>query len=265
MSDESDPDLASDEEEATTASRLARFGGVVTAGVLAAVVAAGPSALRVSREGAALGVTWLILAGAAVLPSTLLVVVLRRAKDGLRSLAGDAAAARLAGLVAWVDMLLFFLVGFGAILRKKTHHHGLAGATFGVVALLFAIASALLAARLARGLAGRAAIVQQAAAGVMIAVLLASILLLGSSLARGSGAGTTLGPWVVDAAGMAVAATLASGTPIARVKPLALLGPPLAVVLLALCGSLSRSHVDVLPPLHARAPGYAFVGGPLIP
>ncbi|MBL8606738.1 MAG: hypothetical protein JNL38_05435 [Myxococcales bacterium] len=264
MRDDDEPDSRS-EEDATAASRLARFGAVVGGGVLAAGLAAIPSALRVSGGGVALGVAWVVLAGASVLPATLLVAILRRASDGLRSLAGEAAAARAAGLVAWLALLLFFLVGFGALLRKKTHHHGLAGATFGIVALAVGVAFALLAARFAHALAARSLLLQRVSLAAMATMLLAGLVVLGSTLARAPGAGTSLGAWVVDGVALFVASTLASRTPLARVRPLALVGPPLAVVLLALAASVSRTRVEIRQPLHTRAPGYALLAGPLVP
>jgi hypothetical protein len=162
-------------------------------------------------------------------------------------------------------MVLFFLVGFGAVLRKKTHHHGLAGATFGLVALAFAAIAALVAVRFARALTEMRAPLQRIALGVTAAVLLAGVLLLGNAVARSGTARTQLGPWVVDAVALCFAGTLASRTSFERLRMVSFLAPPVAVVFFALSLSLVRSRAELRQTLHARAPAYVFVGGPLVP
>src|SRR6476646_2260137 len=114
-------------------SRVTRFGSAVFAGTAASLLASIPAALRIAPAADAdLGVSgvWLGLAGAALVPMVALVPVLRGARRGF-------------GSVLWTLASLDALRVWGALLRKTTHHHALAGTTFALVGLAILVVLAV--------------------------------------------------------------------------------------------------------------------------
>jgi hypothetical protein len=184
---------------------------------------------------------------------------------------------RLAGIMAALGTLGLACVGlagaFAALLKRTTHHHGLAGVTFGVgivVLLLFvmpvavrfvAFVEARMSAAVARSVAG---------AGLRLAMLgfgLASALLL----RRASGAGA---PELVAAADMvsALFAASVSAFVVDRIGTAAP-APPVSHAVLVLVGVLLLAGValvvakdpGVRAALDARAPLQGWVARALVP
>ncbi|MEM6789588.1 MAG: sulfatase-like hydrolase/transferase [Myxococcota bacterium] len=127
--------------------------GVAAArGLAVATVAMLPMALRCVLGGVPLvdGV----LAGYAValtfaLP---LALVAPRAARGYRGVVGPVASRRRGWAVAlWLGLSVILLVGLGALLKAKTNHRGLGGATFGVFGAAAVILAGIVASRFARG------------------------------------------------------------------------------------------------------------------
>ena len=247
----------SDEDDEDAASLVTRFGTVVGAGVLAAIIASIPATLRIGDGGLAMRAmeVWGSLAALASPAAIFGVAVMRRARVGVRIAVG-AHGALLAGAVLWWCVLELGVLGaFGAVLRSKTHHHGLAGVTFSIFALASGLVMALLAWRGARALGRADETVQRGALGVAALAAFLAIVLVGVRTARSPELGTAAS--LVDGLALAVALFFASSPALARVKALAIAGVPVAAIVLVLGLSTVRGQpaleADVarVAPLHA--------------
>lgn len=245
------------ENDEDAASLVTRFGTAVGAGVLAAIIASVPATLRIGDGGAAIRAmeVWASLAALASPAAILAVSVLRRARAGVRIAVGPHGGL-LAGAVLWWCVLQLGVLGvFGAVLRAKTHHHGLAGVTFAFFALASGLVTALLAWRGARALGRADEAVQRVSLGVAASAAFVAIVLVGVRMARAPELGTAAA--LVDGLALVVASFFASAQGLARVKALAVAGVPVAAIVLVLGLSTLRAEPalqrDVLrvAPLHA--------------
>jgi arylsulfatase A-like enzyme len=176
-------------------SRLAAASEACAIALVAAVVCALPTAYRTgSTGGSALDG---LLVGAAVLMVLLLPVMLlkERALRGWRGVAGKEPPSALGlGLGLWVAIGAMVLIALGAVLKARTHHRGLGGATFGVFGALALSVAAVVATRVVafgkflieRGVP-RAAV--RAAAGVMAAAPLAVLAVVSATASSPSEVG----------------------------------------------------------------------------
>ncbi|HEX3342934.1 MAG TPA: hypothetical protein VHS09_00125, partial [Polyangiaceae bacterium] len=221
-------------------SFVVRFGTAVGLGAIAALAAAVPATLRVSSVaagGAATWRVWFALAAAALVPMVAAVVVLRGAREGLRAFAGPGAGLRAAGAGLWLAALLVGLTLFGRVLRASTHQHALAGVTFAFGALFYAAGSAVVCGRvvsLARGapeFARRGLLLILGTAAVLALVYVGLRFVHGAShdAASYGAAGT-----VVDVLAFGLAAFFASRRSLVARRAIAMVGPPIAVVVVAL-------------------------------
>jgi hypothetical protein len=234
---------------------LLRFGGIVGAAALGAAIAAAPAALRLesaSRGCGPLG-TWAILVAAEMLPMTLAVLALRRARPSFDAFKREVPAVAM-GL--WLSGTFAALAVLGGVLRARTHHRALAGVVFAVSALLVAWVLALALVRLRammRRLPGWArltmAVVAGASLGVVAAVARAHLARAGDSLLPPSQSAK-----LVDGLAFALAALLASGQALARRRPIALFGPPLVVAVLILGPSTLRTCPPLREAIDEQAP-----------
>jgi hypothetical protein len=239
--DPSPPPAARGSLVARLASALASALGTAT---LAALVASVPAALRLAPvagpPAGPLG-PWLVLSAASLPPLWLAVLLLRGARRGLADLAGERALELALGAALWLAVSADALTLLGAALRATTHHHGLAGATFGVFGLAVLVGLAALVARLVALAASWPRAVGALVLGAGLAVALAGLGVLALRAGRAGGAGAV--NLLVDTACYAVAAALASSAALAR-RPVAFVGPPVALMLLA--AGLSRPLAAVL-------------------
>jgi hypothetical protein len=83
-----------------------------------------------------------------------------------------------AALVGWGALLSAGLAPLGALLRARTHHHGLAGVTFAIVALLLALGLALVVRRAVELVAASTPRTQRIALGAFWSALGLAVLLL---------------------------------------------------------------------------------------
>jgi hypothetical protein len=245
-----------------TGSVVVQFGTAVGLGAAAALATVVPAALRVASSataGEGFVRAWLALASAALLPMIGAVVVLRGARESVRAFAGPDAGLRAFGLGLWLASLLVGFTLFGRVLRANTHHHGLAGVTFAFGALVFAAGSALVCARivsLARGAP------DFARRGLVLILGVAAVLALGyvglrfvrgaSHDAASYGAAGT----VVDVLAFGLAAFFASPRALVSRRAIALVGPPVAVVVVAL-GVSSLREAPMREAIGERAPAFA--------
>jgi hypothetical protein len=243
---------------ADAGSFVVRFGTAVGLGAVAALAGAVPATLRVASVAAAQGPgalrEWFALAAAALLPMVAAVVVLRGAREGLRAFAGPGAGLRVAGAGLWLASLLVGFTLLGRVLRAHTHQHALAGVTFAFGALAFAMVSAVVCARLvviARNAPpfGRGALVLVlgTASALSLAHVGVRFLHAASHDAASYGAAGT----VVDVLAFALAAFFASH------RALALIGPPVAVVVVALGVLTLRSAPLLHDAIGESAPAFA--------
>jgi hypothetical protein len=252
-----DQDPAEPDED--TASVVTRVGTVVGAGVIAALVASLPAMIRLGGAGS-FGASlqqWAVL-GALITPLGILGVgVLRRARVGMRMLAGPHLTVVWAALVWWCVLELGLLSVFGAVLRAKTHHHGLAGVTFAFFAVASGLVVALLAVRGARFLARFGVTAQRIALGLALAAAAAAVVLIGVRTSRSPDLPTAR--VLVDVLVLTGLSALGSARSIARLRLLALIGVPLAAIVLVLGLSTVRSRPPLAEAIGARAPLHALL------
>jgi hypothetical protein len=142
--------MASGEDrEAGEASWMSRLGAACLRAVAVVALASVPAALRTSTAGGGF-LDGLLVGMAVLLPIVLVALLLSGAAvRGFRQLVGakDPRPAVL-GFALWLGVTTPLLVGLGTVLKAGTHHRGLGGATFGVLALAVAAGAALVAQRL---------------------------------------------------------------------------------------------------------------------
>lgn len=237
-------------------SLVLRIGFIVAGGVITALASALAAALRMGNEASPLRAIeqWLVLTAIATPLAVLAVFALGRARAGLRILAGDRAVAFAAGFLWWCVIELGLLSLFGALLKKTTHNHALAGVAFamfgtftGILALLFARRSAIVLARAGPGSARAGFAIAAASAGLVTLLVLVRT-------ARADDLHTAGG--LLDAVLFGTLATLTSSPHLTRFRPLAIVGMPVAV-LLVVAGLTTlgldppiRDSLTVAAPLH---------------
>jgi hypothetical protein len=248
-----------------TGSWLTSFGSVVGASTLGSTIATAPALLRL--EGAA-GVcspfgAWAVLIAATVLPMSIFVLALRRARGGFLAFGKGKDGVPRMMLLGWIGSTFSALAFVGALLRARTHHHALAGVTFAISGLVFSLVLALVWARLAV-LARRAPASGRGLMAAAIGVVLAlAILGVRHGLTRESAAPllTLQDVKLVDGLAFAVGALVASRRPFVNRGLLALIGPPLAAVVFVLGASSLRACPSLLDALAGQAPGVSWAIG----
>jgi hypothetical protein len=249
------------EPDSDGSSIVMRFGFIVAGGVVAALASSLPASLRMGGEGSASRALeqWLVLSAVSTPLAVAAVAVLRRARVGLRLLAGERASTFAVGVLWWSVIELGMLSLFGALLRKTTHHHALAGVTFSAFAVVTGVVVALFARRttamLMRGGAGLLKI------GLVIAAACAfvAIMLVGIRTARAEGIHTAGA--LVDGLAFAVTTTIASSRLFGRWRPMAIAGVPVAVLLVMVGLTTLRFDPKLQQSLGETAPVHAFVLG----
>lgn len=182
------PSRRSGEPTRPAASLRETLGEACGVGLACGLFGSIPAALRTSQAGGSLLGGWITTA-AVVLPLLALTIgVSHTAGRGFRMVTGLRAGRSTAASIAlWIGLLAPILLLLGSVLFEHTHHRGLGGATFGVVALLAAIGTALVANRLvstgrwlvARGLGERTVAIALALLAIGPLFLLALPLLRG--------------------------------------------------------------------------------------
>lgn len=237
-----------------------RFGTTFGAGVLGAAVAAIPAAIRVAA-GAVPACSpynaWLMLTVAGVVPMVIAIVLLRGARVGLKAFGGPGKWTRFSGFVLWAFLEVVSLVCLGALLRAKTHHHALAGATFALVSLAGSVGLALVITRIAGIVSALPESPRRLVVGggaVLLALAGAAIVRrFGVDVAGSGGTGAT----IVDMLAFFIVATFASRPEFVERRALALLGPPAAATVLVLGASAFRACPQVLDATKGHAPLYS--------
>ena len=244
--------------EAGPRALLMRVGTVVGGGALAAIFASLPAVLRVGDGGSTGRAVdeWAALSAVLIPVAIFAVGVFRRARAGIKLLAGDNVTAVAAGVLWWAVLETAFLSLVGLVLRAKTHHHGLAGVTFAMMALFSGLVVALLAVRATKMIAKASGGSQRVGLIVAAGCAFVIIMLIGMRTAKSDTLHTAAA--LVDVLALVVASAIASARGFARLRPLALAGVPVAVIVFVLGlvsyrGNLSQDStvLAVNAPFHA--------------
>jgi len=238
---------------------IVRIGSVVAAGVLAAIVSSLPGALRMGDEssiGNALE-RWLVLTALATPVAVAGVAVIRRARVGLQLLLGERAPLFAMGVLWWSVIELALFGVFGAVLRKTTHHHALAGVTFAAFAVISGAVVALLARRVMAILARGGTSLQRVALAIAGGAVFIALLLVGVRTSRAVGLHTASA--LVDWLAFAVTVAIASARILTRARPLAIAGVPVAVLVIMVGFTTLRFDPSLRASLASTAPMHAFV------
>jgi hypothetical protein len=232
---------------------------VVGGGVLAAIAASLPAELRIGDGGSMLRAfeQWLALAALQAPLAILVVAVVRRGRAGLQMVAGPRAPLFAAAALWWAVLELGVLSVLGALLRAKTHHHGLAGVTFAMLALISGLGVGLLALKGIALLGRMPAQGHVAALGIVAVTSFVVITLVGVRTSRAEGLHTAAA--LVDLLSLLVASVVASTRLVARWRPLAIGGLPLAVAILLLGFATVSAEPDLSGLLAEGAPVQAWL------
>jgi hypothetical protein len=247
------------EDDEAAASLVTRFGTVIGGGVLAAAASSLPAELRMGDGGSILRAVeqWLALAAILTPLSIVVVAVFRRGRSGLRQLAGSRGPLLAAAALWWAVLELGVLSVFGAVLRAKTHHHGLAGVTFAILALVSGLVVALLAVR------GTRMLLKMPPSGHRLALMVAAgaaflvVAIIGIRTSRAAGLHTAGA--LVDSLALLVSSAIASSRVMARWRPLAVGGVPIAAAILLLGFACVRAEPDLKDLLAEGAPLHSWL------
>ena len=178
------------------------------------------------------GTGWMALAAVAMPIAVLFVGVLRRARAGAQLGAGERIEVVASAVLAWTTLQILFTGFFASLLRKHTHHHGLAGVTFAIGALVCGVFMALLVRRVMTKLASMSAAAHRIALVITALMTFLVIIVAGLRTAPAEDLSTAAG--LVDALAFAIACGIASSGVIARQRPLAIAGVPTAALVLVI-------------------------------
>jgi hypothetical protein len=219
-----------------------RIGDACARSLGVVAVASIPTALRTSSAGGNLGSAFLV-SMSVLLPVVLLVfVVSRSSARGLRQLIGTDPPRKAARAIAlWIAVALPAVIPVGAYLKEHTHHRGLGGTAFSVIAFVTLGASAIVAKRtiaLARWLVVRGVVrewvLRVAASFFGLAVL--ALVLVPLAHKAGNDAEASLRVTIVDGAILVMAGLLVSSVDLSEgAQRIARLSgvPTLVIVLVA--------------------------------
>lgn len=238
---------------------ILRLGFIVAGGVLSALVSALPAALRMGEGGSVARALeqWIVLAAVATPLAVVGVAVMRRARVGLRLLMGDRAELLALGVLWWSVLEVALLSIFGAVLRKTTHQHALAGVTFSMFAVMSGVVLALFARKTTMMLADATPTMRKAALGIGAACAFLGLTIVGVRLSRAEGMHTAAG--LVDSLAFAVATAIASSRLLVRWRPVAIAGVPLAVLVIMVGLTTLRFEPGLSKALAETAPMHSLV------
>jgi hypothetical protein len=252
------PDPAADIPPGEPGPWFSYVGATVGAGAFGAAIAATPATLRIEGLGEVCspGGTWALLGGLAIVPMSIAVVALRRAAASFVALGKRESVALATTILLWTVSTFVGLTLLGSLLRARTHHRALGGVAFAGCALSVAVVGALVCARAAKIVLRLARPARWGVAIILSALLGFVIAVAGVKLSHS--AGPLLPPMasanLMDALAFGLSAVLASLLPNVYPRALALLGPPLAVVILVLGASSLLACLPLRDTIEEQAP-----------
>jgi hypothetical protein len=235
-----------------------RLATALGAATVAASVASLPAALRVGSAFSSMPRAWCACAATMLLPMFASVLVLRKARGGVRALGGEHPSARALGVAIWLVSLFFSLAAFGALLRATTHNHALAGATFAFGAVALAVGLGVVCARIAAIVGAspdqmRRGLVVGLGGLLALAVLVAG-LRWAHALDGAANPPTSAGALCVDLLAFGLTALFASRPSLGSRPTLAIAGPIVAIAVLVLGIATLRAERMAFDAISTRAP-----------
>jgi hypothetical protein len=165
------------------------------------------------------------------------------------------------GAALWLALVTIALSIFGALLRATTHNRALAGVTFAFGALTLALGIALICARTVTLLAAASPTMRRAVGGglsMTIVLAMGWLALRFQAAVSRDAASAAARASVVDVLAFALAGLFAASRPFAPRRALALVGPPLAL-LVAVKGAFILRDGALASAVEQRAPAFALV------
>jgi hypothetical protein len=243
-------------------SFVLRFGMLVGLATAASLVCTLPAMTRVSLGLSGQAPTlraWAALAAAALGPMGFALVVLRGARQGMRTFVEPRTRLRAFGLGLWLAMLFVTLALLGGFLRATTHHRALAGVTYAFGALGLAAGWGLVCARAVTILRNRSETTQRVVMALLGGVAVIAIGYLGLrfvSAVSNDPSASAAAATVLDVSAFVLTSFLASLDWRALRRPLAMVGPPVAVFVAAL-GITTLRDMPVRQAIGEHAPTYS--------
>lgn len=232
---------------------VTRIGTAMFGGTIAALVASLPATTRIAAGNPL--ARFVALAALATPIAILTVGVFRRLRAGAQIIAGDALELWGIGALGWATLQLLFAGAFASMLRKNTHHHGLAGVTFAIVVVVAGIVLGVLSFRATKKMTALSEDARRVALVVAAASAFIVLVAAGARTAHAEELHTAGG--LIDAFALAIAAAGASSKLVANNRALAIAGVPLAVVVviggvvaLRVSAGLAGAAADAAP-IHA--------------
>jgi hypothetical protein len=222
-----EPELDSDQT-----SLLLRIGLIVAGGVIAAVASSIPAALRSVEELSAARALeqWVVLSALGTPLGVAAVALLARARVGLKLLMGDRGRLLAVGVLWWCVIELGLLSVFGALLRKTTHHTGLAGVTFAAFAIITGLLVAIFARRTTMTLVRGGRSIERIGLGIAGGAALVVLLLVALRTSRAKDLHTAAG--LLDSLAFVITSTISSSKIFGRFRPMAIAGFPIAILVI---------------------------------
>ena len=235
-----------------------RVATALGAAVAAAAVASLPAALRLGSAFSTTPRAWCACTATMLVPMFLFVLLLRQARAGVRALRGEHPSARALGVAIWLVTLFFSLAAFGSLLRATTHNHALAGATFAFGAVALALGLGVVCARIAAIVGATSDPMRRGLVvgfgGILALAVLVAGLRWAHALDGAANPPTTAGALCVDLLAFGLAALFASRPSFAARRTLGIVGPIVAVAVLALGIATLRAERSALDVFATRAP-----------
>ena len=233
---------------------LVKLLGALFASALATALIAG--ALAAARlQGASLALSFLVSSAAFALPALVVVALVRLAAASLGGPRNERFRPVLLALSLSSATLFVLALALGRVLRANTHHTGLAGTTFAVICAVLALGIVPLGIRLAgsmqRWQPARQGLLVAAASGATLIMLAMALARVHHAILAGELGFVAAVP--ADATTLLVLGVVVSLAQIGRLRPLAVLAPPLFVALLVVGVSVTRSHPDLSSALAERS------------
>jgi hypothetical protein len=220
-----------EDSDESSASLVTVVATALACGLAVSLAAAAPAILRARSAGVSQGLvqSWVVMAALGLIPATLLVCAFRALRTD-KVLTSAEGPLRIGSWCLTLGLTLSLNVMLGAVLRKSTHHMGLAGATYAVTGAVFFLFSMLAARRLRKYFARTSESAQRSYALTCAVALSITVALCFVRISRAESLSITYGAGLTDAVIVLALAFFAAQTKLRTARILTLIGPPLAAL-----------------------------------